>query len=124
MYLLKTLRAVLALNLIAIFVQFTFAGLVLDGKTSAVGLHGFTGLLLVVLAITQTGLAIAMRSKGLCPAWLPLSNGGIIVVELIEAACGHFHVLPLHVPLALAIFGGVSRQMYWATREALGTALV
>ena len=61
---------------------------------------------------------IALKVKGMCPAWLVLSNIGILLAEVVEAACGHFHILAVHVPLGLAIFGGITRQLYWAMREA------
>jgi hypothetical protein len=118
MNLLKTLRLVLMINLLVIFLQFFFAGQMLGGSSIAVNLHGVTGLFLLIIATVQIAIAVAMRRIGMCPTWLVASNAGLILAEVIEAVCGHFHILALHVPLALAIFSAVARQIYWATREA------
>ncbi len=118
MNLLKTFRAVVAINLLVIFIQFIFAGQMLSGNSLAAKLHGFTGLLLLALRAIQMAPLIALRVKGMCPGWLVLSNIGVLLAEVVEAVCGHFHILAVHVPLGLAIFGGISRQLYWAAREA------
>jgi hypothetical protein len=80
-------------------------------------LHGPTGLLLILVALTQLSLVIAIKRKSLCPTWLVAANAGIIVALVIEAVCCHYHVLGVHVPLGLAIFGGVMRQLFWTMRE-------
>jgi hypothetical protein len=108
MNLLKGLRAILVVNLLIIFVQFAFAGLMIGGNDLAVNLHGPTGLLLVLVALIQMSLVVAMKMKGSCPTWLVAANVGLIVAEVVEAICGHFHNTALHVPLALAIFGAVN----------------
>jgi hypothetical protein len=113
----KTYRTVVLINLLMIFAQFGLAGQMLGGRGSAVAIHGFTGVLLVLLALVQTALSIGLKTKSIGPTWLVVANVGIIVAEVIEAACGHFHNLALHVPLALAIFGGAIRQLFWAVRE-------
>jgi hypothetical protein len=63
-------------------------------------------------------LAIALRVKAGCPVWVPVASGGLLAAEIVEFAAGHFHNVALHVPLGVAIFGGVLRQLFWATREA------
>jgi hypothetical protein len=113
----KTYRTVVLINLLVIFTQFGLAGQILGGRGSAVTIHGFTGVLLVLIALVQAALSIGLKANRIGPTWLVVANVGIIVAEVIEAACGHFHNLALHVPLALAIFGGVMRQFFWAVRE-------
>jgi hypothetical protein len=117
MNLLKGLRAILLVNLLVIFVQFSFVGLMIGGNDLAVNLHGATGLLLILVMLIQMPLVVAMKMKAICPAWVVVANVGIIVAEVIETICGHFHNTALHVPLALAIFGGVMRQLSWAMLE-------
>jgi hypothetical protein len=75
--------------------------------------------LLVLLALIQLSLAITMKRKRACPAWLVTANIGLVVAEVIEAICGHFHVVELHVPLALGIGAGVMRQLFWIMRETV-----
>ena len=113
----KTYRTVVLINLLVIFVQFGFAGRMLAGSITAVVIHGFTGVLLVLIALVQVALSIVLKVKSIGPTWLVGANAGIIVAVAIEAVCGHFHYLALHVPLALGIFAGVMRQLFWAMRE-------
>src|ERR1700730_13262269 len=109
---LKNYRTVVLINLVVIFTQFSLAGQMLSGRVSAFTIHGFTGVLLVLIALVQAVLSMGLKAKSIGPTWLVLANVGIIVAEAIEAACGHFHYLAVHVPLALAIFGGVMRQLF------------
>jgi hypothetical protein len=113
----KTYRTVVLINLLLIFVQFSLAGQMLAGSNTALRFHGFTGVLLVLIALVQAALSIGLKVKSIGPTWLVVANVGIIVAEVIEAVCGHFHYLAWHVPLALGIFGGVMRQLFWAMRE-------
>ena len=112
----KTYRTVVLINLLLIFAQFSFAGQMLAGSNTAVRFHGFTGLLLVLIALIQAALSIVLKAKGIGPTWLVGANVGVIVAVATEAVCGHFHYLALHVPLALGIFAGVMRQLFWAMR--------
>ena len=121
---LKTYRTVVLINLVVIFAQFSLAGQMLSGRVSAFTIHGFTGVLLVLIALVQAVLSISLKAKNIGPTWLVVANLGIIAAEVIEAACGHFHNLAVHVPLALAIFGGVMRQLFWAVRETPATSTV
>lgn len=123
MALTKGYRIVVALNLLIIFVQFGFAGQMLAGNDSAVAIHGVLGVTLILIALLQSTLSIALRAKGIAPFWIIASNIGVLVAEIIEAACGHFHNLTIHVPLAVAIFGGVMRQLFWSMRETAATEL-
>jgi hypothetical protein len=120
----KTYRTVVLINLVVIFAQFSLAGQMLSGRVSAFTIHGFTGVLLVLIALVQAVLSISLKAKNIGPTWLVVANLGIIAAEVIEAACGHFHNLAVHVPLALAIFGGVMRQLFWAVRETPATSTV
>jgi hypothetical protein len=118
MTLLKRYRAIALFNLLIVFLQFILAGQMLGGSDFAVNLHSATGLLLILIAIIQATVAIVLRRKGIGPTWLIATNIGIILAEAIEAVCGHLHLVALHIPLALAIFGGFMRPLFWSVREA------
>jgi hypothetical protein len=117
----KTYRTVVLINFLLIFAQFGFAGQMLAGRITAVAIHGFTGVLLVLIALVQAAFSIVLKAKSIGPTWLVVANVGIIVAVAIEAICGHFHYLALHVPLALGIFAGVMRQLFWAMRTTPGS---
>lgn len=114
----KTFRAVVVLNLLIVFVQFGFAGQMLSGSDSAVSLHGITGTLLVVVALVQTGISVALRAKRIAPTWVVLTNLGLVLAEAAEDVLGHFHNLALHIPFAVAIFAGIMRQLFWSLQES------
>jgi hypothetical protein len=101
----------------AILIQATFAGMMIGGSQQAAHLHELTGKILVILSCAQTLLAISLRAKDACPLWIPVASGGLLTAEAIEFSAGHFHYVALHVPLGVAIFGGALRQLLWATRE-------
>jgi hypothetical protein len=114
----KPYRAIVLINLLVVFIQFVFAGQMLGGSDSAVTTHGATGVLLVLIAVVQTTVSVFMRIQGVCPRWLVPANIGILLADVVEAVCGHFHVVAVHVPLAVAIFGGIMRQLFWSVIEA------
>ena len=59
----KTYRTVVLINLLVIFAQFGLAGQMLGGRGSAVTIHGFTGVLLVLIALVQAVLSIGLKAK-------------------------------------------------------------
>jgi hypothetical protein len=101
-----------------VLLQAGFAGMMISGNPTAANLHEFTAKILVLLAFFQMLLAIALRIKAGCPLWVPVASGGLLTAEIIEFSTGPFHHVALHVPLGVAIFGGVLRQLFWAMREA------
>lgn len=118
MRLLKTLRIILLVHVSILLIQALFAGIMIGGDHRGAILHEFTARVLVPLALFQMVVAIALKAKARCPAWVPIASGGILAAEVIEFSAGHFHYVALHVPLGVAIFGGVLRQLLWAAREA------
>jgi hypothetical protein len=115
--LLKSLRVVILVHLLTLLIQASFAGIMIGGDHRGLILHEFTARALVLLALFQMVLAITLRVKARCPAWVPIASGGILAAEVIEFAAGHFHYVALHVPLGVAILGGVVCQLLWAARE-------
>jgi hypothetical protein len=118
MQLLRSLRVVLLVHLLTLLIQASFAGMLIGGDRHGAILHEFTAKILVPEAFIQMVLAITLGMKGGAPAWLPIASVGILAAEVIEFSAGHFHYVVLHVPLGVAIFGGVLRQLLWATRES------
>ena len=121
MRLLKSLRLVLVVTVLAMLIQATFAGRLLGGDALALKLHEATAKILVLLACGQMSLAIALRTKARCPLWILLASGTLLAAEVLEFAAGHVHNVALHVPLGVAIFGGALRQLFWSMREASAT---
>jgi hypothetical protein len=105
-------------NVLIMLIQAAFAGRMLGGDGQSANLHEFTAKVLVLLTCAQFILAISLKFNGGCPAWIPTASGALLIAEVLEFAAGHFHHVAFHVPLGLAIFGGVVRQAIWAMRES------
>jgi hypothetical protein len=117
----KALRVVAVLNILTLFAQFAFAGWMLGGDDSAIEIHGFTGLLLVLVTMFQTGVSVGLKAKGRVPSWVVMMNIGLVVAEVLQGICGYNRILWIHVPLAAAILAGMLRQLLWSLGEVAVT---
>ena len=113
---LKIYRGVLIVNVSAMLLQSVFAGRLLGGDARSLLLHERTAKFLVLLAIAQLMLAIYLRIPSDFPRWIPIASAGLLLAEVIEFAAGDLHRLAVHVPLGVAIFGGMLRQLLWSAR--------
>jgi hypothetical protein len=118
MRLIVALRIVVIIHVAALLIQSSFAGFMIGGSDSAVNLHNWTGRLLVLLALVQLALVAVMKRRKLCPTGVLIATIGILVAEVLEVVLGYARIVEWHVPLGVAIFGGVLRQLFWVTREA------
>jgi hypothetical protein len=109
-------RGILLAHALLLLTQALFAGILIGGNGRGLVLHEFAARILVPLAFVQTLAAIATRLRGACPRWVPVASAGLLAAEIVEFAAGHLHHAALHVPLGMAIFGGVLRQVFWAMR--------
>jgi len=115
---LSLLRAVLLIHLLAVTAQAMFAGMFLSGSGMALSWHEMTARAVVGICLLQIAITVLLRIRGGCPTWVPISAIGILLAEALETYSGYRGMLVLHVPLALGIFGGIMRQLFWAIREA------
>ncbi len=113
------LRLTLLVHLLTIIAQAMFAGMLLSGNGTAAELHALTARVLVGVGLLQIGLTVSLRIRGGCQAWVLFSAVGILLAEVLETWAGYHRILVLHVPLAIGIFGGIMRQLFWAMREVL-----
>jgi hypothetical protein len=112
--LLGSLRSVLVIHLFTVVSLGALAGMFLSGNDTAVALHEITGRFLVGICLLQITLTALLRARGVCPAWVLPYAIGILIAELLETYAGYRRILALHVPLAILIFGGIMRQLFWA----------
>ena len=118
----KIYRGVLIVNVTAMLLQSLFAGRLLGGDALSLLLHERTAKFLVLLALAQLMLAIYLRIQSNFPRWILLASAGLLLAEVIEFAAGDLHRLALHVPLGVAIFGGMLRQLMWSAGTAAHSA--
>lgn len=119
----RSYRVVVAINLLTILVQAIFAGQMLGGDDLAVTMHAYTTALIVLITVIHLSLSIVLKAKGVAPSWLIFTNAGLVAAVVLEGLCGRFHYIAIHVPLALAIFGGVLRHLLWSLRQTVSAAV-
>jgi hypothetical protein len=117
MELITILKTIMLVQVFTVLLQATFAGVLIDGNAHGASLHELTARVLVILAVVQLLVALALRVRGQAPLWVPISSAGLVAAEVIEFAAGHFHLTALHVPLGVLIFGGVLRVLIWVMKE-------
>jgi hypothetical protein len=113
---LSLLRLVLLIHLLAVVTQATLAGMFLSGSGVALSLHQMTARALVGICLFQIAITVLLRARGGCPTWVLISAIAILLAEVLEIYSGYRGILAVHVPLALGIFGGIMRQLFWAVR--------
>jgi hypothetical protein len=113
---LSLLRVVLVIHLLAVLTQGTLAGMFLSGSGMALSWHAMTARALVGLCLIQIALTVLLRVRGACPTWLPVAAIAVLLAEVLETYSGYRGILAVHVPLALGIFGGIMRQLFWVVR--------
>jgi hypothetical protein len=118
----KIYRGVLIVNVTAMLLQSLFAGKLLGGDAGSLLLHERTAKVLVLLAVTQLMLAVYLRMRSNFPRWIPIASAGLLLAEVIEFAAGDLHKLAVHVPLGVAIFGGMLRQLLWSAGASAHSA--
>ena len=112
--LLGPFRILLVIHLVTVVSLGAFAGMFLSGNDTAVALHEVASRFLVGICLFQIVLTALLSARGGSPAWLLPSAIGILVAEILETYAGYQRILVLHVPLAILIFGGIMRQLFWA----------
>lgn len=90
------------LQLLALFAQAVFAGLFMNGVHAMRAAHGAGAMAVLGLAIAQLVAALLMRR----PVGAVAASVGMLLAVVGQAVAGGAHVLSVHVPLALLLFGG------------------
>jgi hypothetical protein len=113
---LSVLRVVLLIHLLAVIAQATLAGMFISGSGVALSWHEMTARGLVGICLLQIVIMVLLRVRGGCSTWMVISATAILLAEVLETYSGYRGILAVHVPLALGIFGGIMRQLFWALR--------
>ena len=113
---LRLLRGVLSIHLLAVIAQATLAGMFLSGSGTALSWHEMTARALAAICLLQIATTVLLRVRSGCPTWMLISAIAILLAEVLETYSGYRGILVVHVPLAMGIFGGIMRQLFWAVR--------
>ncbi|PSK96001.1 hypothetical protein CLV63_113164 [Murinocardiopsis flavida] len=113
------MRTILALHLAAILLQAVTAGGLLDGVAGQQALHG-TGAGVVHLAgLIQLIVAILYWRPGRGAVWPVFVSLLLLLLGFVQSAMGGSSSLIVHVPLGLALFGGVGQMLAWSMQQPL-----
>ena len=104
---LSTFRVTVGLQALAIFTQAITAGLVVAGRPGAKPLHGTTATFALLTALLTLVAAILVWKPGGGSARFTIPSAVLIVVMVVQSILGGNHVKAVHVPLGVALFGGV-----------------
>jgi hypothetical protein len=104
---LTVMRITVTLHLAAILVQAALAGLFLAGSDSAVNAHEMNGIWIARLCLLQLLIAILLWRLGGASIRPFLFTLALFMAEVLQIFAGFRRILPLHVPLAMLIFGGL-----------------
>jgi hypothetical protein len=113
---LRLLRGVLLIHLLAVIAQATLAGKFLSGSATALSWHEMTARAVAAICLLQIAATVPLRVRSGCPTWMLTSAIAILLAEVLETYSGYRGILAVHVPLAMGIFGGIMRQLSWAVR--------
>lgn len=106
---------VMALQAVALLVQGVLAGLALTGVGgSVIGLHMAVGTMSLLLAVVQVGIALLIWWQGRGLAWLVAATVVFLVADGVQAFAGSAHLLTLHLPLGVALFGATIALSIWS----------
>lgn len=108
------LRTIIVLLAMSVFAQSVMMGHYLSGHDSSLAAHRIGAMVTALLALLQFVVAVlyAVRDKG---SRTPVVIAGIMVVAVVvEMIAGFKHILFLHVPLGVALFGSIVGLLAWA----------
>jgi hypothetical protein len=115
---LMLLRIVATLYAVATVAQPFLAGMFLSGSFSALKAHEVAGQAVGGLGILALVCAILdWRLRG-GPAMVVRITGGLLIADVLQIFLGYDRILALHVPLGVAIVGGVGRLAFLTWRGA------
>jgi hypothetical protein len=100
------LRLVVTLGAIAVLGQGLLAGQILVGDSGALLAHGDGALIVVAIGLVQLIVAVVAWRRRRAPGSVALVSGLVLLAVVGQTVAGAMSLLAVHVPLAVAIFGG------------------
>lgn len=104
---LPALRVVAVVNALALILQPVLAGLFLSGQDSAIDLHATTATVVVAVGLVLTVLGFLAWRRRLAGRAVFTVAAALLVAEVLQTAIGYAHLMWLHVPLGVLLFGGM-----------------
>ena len=108
----SSIRRLVVINLALVALQPLSAGLFLSGYERAVTLHAVVALALLLGALIQAVTAIILWRRLGIPGSLAALSIGLLVIMFVQVGLGYNKQYWLHVPIGVALFGGLVRQTF------------
>lgn len=100
---------------VALLTQGVLAGLALAGAGAPVlGAHTAVGTVSLLLAVVQVGTALLLWRQRRGPLWLVAANVLFLGADGVQAVVGSAHLLALHLPIGIALFGAAAGLSIWS----------
>jgi hypothetical protein len=106
-------RACVVGQAITVFVQAVLAGFALSGNPSTLSAHMVNGGIALLISLLQVLSAVPLRKD--LPRWVFAASLGLLVAEGVQMFSGRIHLFALHMPLGVALFGGLAPLVVWAS---------
>jgi hypothetical protein len=98
----------------AMLMQAVLAGLALSGRPAALNAHMFNGAAVFVLSAAEVVIAILLRRAKDLPRWALVASAVLLLGQILQMLSGRFHLLSVHIPLGVGLFGLMMVLAYWA----------
>jgi hypothetical protein len=108
---LPALRVVAVLHALSLVLQPVLAGLFLSGQDSAIDSHATNASIVVLLGLVLSVLAFLTWRRRLVPRQVFTVSASLWVAEGLQMGAGYAHLMWLHVPLGVLLFGGLAQLM-------------
>ena len=119
----RLIRRMVVINLVLVALQPLSAGFFLSGYGRATAVHALVAVALQVGAAVQAVTAVVLWRRRRVPAWVAGLGVGLFVMVFLQVGFGYRKSFWLHVPIGVAIFGWLIRQVnmldtLWRTTRA------
>ena len=110
-------RVAITLEALLAFAQPVLAGGFLSGDYDMLQFHKLNATYTGYAAMFVAVAGILLWKPGRGPGWIALIGVLQLVVVLVQYTLGFGHVLLLHIPLGVAIVGGLVPLLIWSWRS-------
>lgn len=108
---LRALRVVSLLYAISLLAQPVLAGMFLSGQDSAIDSHATNASIVVTLGLIVTVLAFVAWRRRLAGRAIFTVAASMLVAEGLQMYAGYGHIMWLHIPLGVVLFGALAQLM-------------
>jgi hypothetical protein len=106
------------LLILTVLLEATTMGLYLSGHDSMLSLHRSGAIVAIVFALAQVVAALLYVARNRAARPILGTSVGMLIALILQMAFGFTHNVAVHIPLGVAIFGGLIRLGTLVVAEA------